>query len=91
MISANSRYANSLLVAQTKDDGTVVNVVTPSDAKSYTFVYSYYVVVHGDRIDTLANAYYGDPTKWWKIGDANPEIMKWDNLVAGTVLRIPNA
>jgi nucleoid-associated protein YgaU len=91
MISNNSRYVNSKLVTQTKDDGTQVVVITPSDAASYTFTYTYYAVTGSDRIDTIANAFYGDPTKWWKIGDANPEIMKWDNIPPGTVLRIPNA
>lgn len=25
-----------------------------------------------DRLDLLAYKYYGDPTRWWQIGDANP-------------------
>jgi nucleoid-associated protein YgaU len=91
MISNNSRYVNSKLVSDTKNDGTQVIVITPSDAVSYTFTYTYHIVNGSDRIDNIANAFYGDATKWWKIGDANPEIMKWDQLVPGTVLRIPNA
>jgi nucleoid-associated protein YgaU len=91
LISNNSRYVNSALVTQTKDDGTQVIVITPSDAVAYTFTYTYYAVTGADRIDTIANAFYGDPSKWWKIGDANPEIMKWDSIPPGTVLRIPNA
>jgi hypothetical protein len=27
-----------------------------------------------DRLDLLAFKYYGDPTKWWQICDANPEF-----------------
>src|SRR5262249_142831 len=27
-----------------------------------------------DRLDLLAFKYYGDPTRWWQISDANP---KW--------------
>ena len=27
-----------------------------------------------DRLDLLAQKYYGEPTKWWQICDANPEF-----------------
>jgi hypothetical protein len=27
-----------------------------------------------DRLDLLAYKYYGDPTRWWQIADANPEF-----------------
>lgn len=91
MISSGSRYANSKLVTEKKEDGTDVIVITPSQAQAFTFTYSYYVVNGSDRIDNIANAFYGDPTKWWRIADANPEIMKWDTLDAGVVLRIPNS
>lgn len=91
MISNNSRYANSTLVTDTKPDGTNIIVITPSDAVSYTFTYTFYTVNGSDRIDTISNAFYGDPTLWWKIGDANPEIMKWDSVPPGTIIRIPNA
>lgn len=91
MISNNSRYVNSKLVTQVRDDGTQVVVITPSDAQSYTFTYTFYMVTGADRIDTIAYAFYGDATKWWKIGDANPEILDWSKIKTGTVLRIPNA
>lgn len=32
-----------------------------------------YTVHDSDRLDLLAFKYYGDPTKWWQICDANPE------------------
>jgi nucleoid-associated protein YgaU len=91
MINSKSRYVNSLLADATNQDGVAVIAVTPSRAVTYTFTYVFYVTNGADRIDTIADAYYGDPTLWWKIGDANPEIMKWDDINPGTVLRIPNA
>lgn len=91
MISNNSRYVNSTLVTTTNLDGQSAIVITPSEAVAFTFTYSYYVVTGADRIDVIANAYYGDPTLWWRIADANPEIMKWDQVPSGTVIRIPNA
>jgi hypothetical protein len=32
-----------------------------------------YTVHDADRLDLLAFKYYGDPTRWWQICDANPE------------------
>lgn len=43
-----------------------------------------HVVVAGDRLDRLAQHYYGDPRLWWAIAQANPDIamphgMIWMN------------
>lgn len=91
MISANSRYVSSKIITSTKNDGTNVLSITPSDAVAFTFTYSFHVTNGAERVDNISYAYYGDPTKWWRIADANPEIMKWDSIPPGTVLRIPNA
>jgi hypothetical protein len=32
-----------------------------------------HTVLEGDRVDLLALKYYADTTKWWQIGDVNPE------------------
>lgn len=34
-----------------------------------------HLVREGDRLDLLGVKYYGDPTKWWQIADANPEYQ----------------
>ena len=41
----------------------------------------------GDRFDLLAHQYYDDPHLWWYIAKANN--MKFNNIPAGTKLRIP--
>ena len=46
-------------------------------------------VVVGERLDQLAQRYYGDPLKYWLICDANDTIFPEDLMVAGRVLRIP--
>jgi hypothetical protein len=33
-----------------------------------------HIVREGDRLDLLAFKYYGDPSKWWQIADANSEF-----------------
>ncbi len=88
MISNKSRYSNSVLVTETVGGKDVV-YITPSAPTAYTFRYVYYVVNGSDRIDDIANAYFSDPTQWYLIGDANPQIMNWFNLTPGTIIRIP--
>jgi len=46
-----------------------------------------------DRLDLLALHYYNDSRKWWRILDANPEILCGADLsdpnLVGTVILIP--
>ena len=49
----------------------------------------YYVTVSGDRLDLLAQRYYGSVGKWWIISEANSlEVLSYD-LKPGLQLRIP--
>ena len=41
----------------------------------------------GDRLDQLANQFYGDVNFWWYIAKANG--LKFMTLPPGTRLRIP--
>lgn len=34
-----------------------------------------HTVADGDRLDHVAFKYYGQPTKWWRISDANPSFL----------------
>ena len=46
-----------------------------------------------DRLDHLAEHYYGDARKWWRILDANPDMVCGCDLdieaEAGTTILIP--
>ena len=43
----------------------------------------------GDRLDLLANQYYGSPAYWWIIANANNIHDGKLGLKDGTILRIP--
>ena len=45
----------------------------------------------GDRLDLLANQFYGDVTLYWIISIANPNVMSLGSISPppGTQLRIP--
>ena len=45
-------------------------------------------VIDGDRVDLVANRYYGDVSLWWVIAKANG-IKGKVALTPGDVLRIP--
>jgi nucleoid-associated protein YgaU len=87
-ISANSRYANSTVVGATFE-GQMIQVITPSQQTAFTFTYVTYVWTGHDRLDRLSYANYGDSSQWWRIADANPEILDFNNLLPGTLIRIP--
>ena len=88
MILPNSRYADSTVATVVKGSGDVA-VIVPSAQRAYSFGYANHQVGVGERIDTIAYQYFTDATLWWKIADANPEILFWDDLAVGTIIRVP--
>lgn len=56
-----------------------------------------HLVHQGDRLDLLAYRYYGDPTKWWVVADANRDLLPVEQLpfallegdMVGAYLKIP--
>jgi hypothetical protein len=40
-----------------------------------------HTLADGDRLDQLAATYYGQPRKWWRICDANPELLSPQELL----------
>jgi nucleoid-associated protein YgaU len=48
-----------------------------------------YVVKEGDRLDLLAYRFYGDPTKFWLICDANQSMFPFELLDPGRRITIP--
>ncbi len=49
----------------------------------------YHVTTSGERLDLLAQRYFGDVRAWWIIAEANSlEVLSYD-LKPGLQLRIP--
>ena len=89
MIFTDSRYADGTLIkAQDSRTGSYrLGVYRKFPTKSVQFYQ--YVWAEGDRIDMVANTLMGNPSFWWQIMDANPEIGNPGNIPVGTILRIP--
>ena len=52
-------------------------------------IYAY--ITEGDRLDLLAQQFYGDISVWWIIATGNPEKLSLNSLYVpvGTEIRIP--
>ena len=52
----------------------------------------YVKTTSGDRLDLLANQFYGDVRLWWIISSANMGVIRRDsfNLKPGIEIRIPS-
>jgi nucleoid-associated protein YgaU len=88
-VFTGSRYA-SQPVLQVEDSWGTFHPTIYGPSPFVDTAFNHYVVRLGDRFDLLANQFLGDPTLWWRIADANPQIPYPDNpLQPGSVIRIP--
>ena len=86
-----SRYENTNIIRGkvTSDRKQGVNALSTTIYKQIPKRDSdiYLVSQAGDRLDNLANQFYGNPTLWWYIAQANDLFSI--NLEPNTSLRIP--
>ena len=85
-----NRYVNTKLVHRVRNNNKVISRTTmiySSIPESDDDVYV--ITQYGDRLDLLANQFYGDPTLWWYIAKANG--LKTMIVPIGTSLRIPGS
>jgi len=93
-VSQRSRYlaAHQVTVVASSDAlperGNNVTIYTPA-VVFRNAPYRRYQLVQGDTYQSLANTYLGSSFDWWRIADMNPQIFWPDDLVPGTIIRIP--
>lgn len=99
MILKNSRYApqRPFLPAPSATPGPAAPVfsgVLPRAVETAAGAIEY-EVKSGDRLDLLARHYYNQDRLWWRIVDANPDILFAGALLSeamvGQVILIPKA
>ncbi len=66
------------------------NIIYPQVPDSNKDIYV--MTTTGDRLDLLANEFYGDVKLWWIIAAANRDIIRRDSyaLKPGLEIRIPS-
>ena len=84
-IFKNSRYttARKRKIGGKKEIGIRERLVFDSDKCDL------YELRQGDRLDLIADRYYGDAQLWWVIMDANPEYDFEFEIPYGAELKIP--
>ncbi len=83
MITKGSRYATAGTFTPDESRFFQFEGIRPREIGPATGVLEH-VVKEDERLDLLALYYYNDPRKWWRILDANPEILNGGDLfIAG--------
>ncbi|MFC9271734.1 hypothetical protein [Streptomyces zhihengii] len=74
----SSRYHDAVIAVHRAADGTEVRYTErrllpplPDAGDEETAPHT---VADGERPDLLAQRYFGDPSQWWRIADANPVL-----------------
>ena len=88
-IFEQSRYETADVVPIADSTGVFYATVVPTRTIYPPASYTRHLVKQGDRFDILAFTAYGDAEFWWVIADANPQVLYPDDLMPGSVLKIP--
>lgn len=87
-----SRYTNITIIPFAKTNKAFPirkSVRYPEIPLNINDLYAY--TTDGDRLDLLAQQFYGNVDYWWVIASANPETLALNSLFipVGTEIRIP--
>jgi nucleoid-associated protein YgaU len=94
MLSKGSRYESAVPFTSAANDDAGFKGLRPRDIGPATGVVEH-VVQARKRAELLAREYYNDGRLWWRILDANPDVMFAGELesqeMEGDVILIPKA
>lgn len=90
MIFFDSRYIDSEIRRAQDSRNGKIRFAVYREWPNVNTQFFYYEWVEGDRIDAVAERFYGSAVFWWRVLDANPDILNPITIAPGTVLRIPN-
>lgn len=89
-IYKSSRYAYSKVsFVQTSETSYPKPVVFYDIGISTVLSFYEHIYIEGERLDQISTKYYKVPTLWWYIAQNNPSIKDFNNIVPGTVIRVP--
>lgn len=74
MPTKGSRYKKAVVFSGTNGQAPIFKGFRPRSIKPATGMLEY-IVKEDDRLDLLGLYFYIDGRKWWRVLDANPEIV----------------
>lgn len=89
MISSRSRYVSSKVCRVQDSTGNWNLAICRSVPTDKKVNYRWHTMRQTDDLCKIAYAVYNDSLLWWVIADANPEVLYWDQVPMGTLIRIP--
>ncbi len=93
LFQANSRYYGIAIASLVTVDGPVAYIKRRFVPKPERFQpLQTYVVQQGARLDIVAAQYFGDPTLFWRLCDANRAMQPWkltETVGATLVITMP--
>ncbi|MGH4008691.1 MAG: hypothetical protein ACRDTH_11155 [Pseudonocardiaceae bacterium] len=87
MYARGSRYRQTPEVSRQNSSGRTL-LVTDLRLRQPVPGSFQHTVESNDRLDHLAQRYYGKPRKWWRIGDANPQFASPLALLGHDPIRV---
>ena len=81
-LTTSSRYTT------VADEGSS-NILAARKKQQTVVQYSTYTARDGDTFEGLAIRLYRDPSQYWRVADANPQVKFPDRIPVGTQLRLP--
>jgi hypothetical protein len=92
--ASGSRYRDTILFGAPDGDRPRFSGARPRPIRTAPGVLEH-IVREKERLDLLALNYYNDSARWWRIVDANPEVVFGGDLVlearVGSVILIPRS
>jgi nucleoid-associated protein YgaU len=88
MIDKRSRYARTPTIEQVTADGEKRVLVDLRDVPAPAAAHQH-VPAPGERLDHLAQRYYRDPRRYWRIADASDELDPFELVHPGEPLPVP--
>ena len=94
MIGKGSRYESAKLFAGDNGKEPVFGGIRPRKIVPAIGVLEY-IVKEGDRLDLLSLHFYNNTRRWWRILDANPQVIFGTDLMLseyiGETILIPRS
>lgn len=88
MIDKTSRYAKVETLVTTDANGREVKALELRSIPETTGIY-YHTPSGEERLDHIAQRFFRDPKKFWKVADASDVMDPFDIIVPGRPVLIP--